>query len=156
MPQRQASFHAHGLFRIEGACFRPQSFSHMDLAELHPYYQVDDLGTVDERLAGKGVRLRGLIDKVGPDHGAHWMTVESADGEFCATLPLAETSRTAIVVYEKDAKPLSRDDGGPARFVIPYHPDRCANVKSLGRIVLSKEPGRDTRPSTKAASKPPR
>ena len=55
--------------------------------------------------------------------------------------------RTAVVIYEKKGKPLGREDGGPVRFVIPYFHDKCANVKGAVHMVLSQEPGRDTRPS---------
>lgn len=147
MPPAKLARNPHGLFSIEGDCLRPQSFSYLDLCELHSDYQVDDLALVDERLAGKGVRLRKLIDIAGPGHGCEYLTIESADGEFAASLPLGEISRTAVLVYEKSGKPLSRDDGGPVRFVVPFHPDNCVNVKGLGRILISREPGRDTRPS---------
>jgi DMSO/TMAO reductase YedYZ molybdopterin-dependent catalytic subunit len=152
MVRRRAPRNPHGILAIEGECERPASFSYLDLADVHPYYQVADLSSVDERLVGRGVRLRSLIDQVGPGRGARWMTVESADGGFSACLPLEEIRRTGIVVYEKDGRPLSVDDGGPVRFVIPYSTDRCANVEALGRIVISSKPGKDTRPSTAAAS----
>lgn len=152
MTHRQAARNPHGLFSIEGECLRPRAFSRLDLAELHSDYQVEDVGLVDETLAGKGVRLRKLIDLVGPEPGAGWLTVESADGSFSATLPLHETGRTAMIVYEKDGQPLAREDGGPARFVIPYFADRCANVKAVGKLIVTRSPGRDTRPSGKAGS----
>ncbi|MHC4846398.1 MAG: molybdopterin-dependent oxidoreductase [Planctomycetota bacterium] len=148
MPRKPAK-NPHGLFTIEGDCLRPRSFSYLDLKEIHSDYQVDDLSLVDERLSGVGVRLRKLIDIAGPGYGCEYMTVESADGEFAASLPLGEISRTAVLVYEKGGAPLERDDGGPVRFVVPYHPDNCVNVKGLGRILISKTPGRDTRPSQK-------
>jgi len=107
----------------------------------------NNVSLVDEQLAGKGVRLRKLIDIAGPGHGCKYMTVESADGEFAASLPLGEISRTAVLIYESGGKPLEREGGGPVRFVVPHHPDRCVNVKGLGRILVSREPGRDTRPS---------
>jgi DMSO/TMAO reductase YedYZ molybdopterin-dependent catalytic subunit len=139
---------SHSLFTIEGDCQRPQSISRLDLQEVHPYYQVADLATVDETLSGKGVRLRKLIDMAGPGYGTAWLTFESIEG-FTACLPLAEVSRTGIIQYEQGGKPLTPEDGGPARLVVPYYPDKCANVKSLARIVISKEPVKDTRPSGK-------
>lgn len=148
MPRRQAPPNAHGILTIDGECERPTRFSYLDLKQIHPYYQVADMSLVDERLAGRGVRLRGLIDLAGPTCGTGWMTVHSADGKFSACLPLEEIRRTAIVVYEKGGRPLSIEDGGPARFVIPYYPDKCANVKAVGRIEISRKPGKDTRPST--------
>lgn len=134
---------------IEGECARPTAFSHHDLRSVHRYYQVDDLSKVDASLKGKGVRLRALIDQVGPDFEVRHVTVQSEDGAYSVCLPLDETSRTALVVYELGGKPLARDDGGPVRFVIPFHPDKCVNVKGATRIVLSEAPGKDTRPSNR-------
>lgn len=152
---RKAPRNPHGLFAIEGEVERPQSFSSLDLQEIHRYYQVPDLSLVDERLSGKAVRLRRLLDLVGPVYGTQYLTIESADGGFSASLPIAEVGRTALIVYERDGKPLPLDQGGPTRFLVPYHPDACVNVKALGRIVVSRKPGRDTRPSqTQGAAKP--
>jgi DMSO/TMAO reductase YedYZ molybdopterin-dependent catalytic subunit len=147
MSDKKAERTPHGLFVIEGECHRPQAFSLLDLQEIHPYYQIADLATVDETLAGRGVRLRKLVDIAGPDYGTQWLTFESIEG-FSACLPLDEISRTGIIVFEKGGKPLAPDEGGPTRLVVPYYPDKCANVKSLARIVVSKQPRKDTRPST--------
>jgi DMSO/TMAO reductase YedYZ molybdopterin-dependent catalytic subunit len=150
MPSRSnpAARTSHALFSIEGDCQRPQSFSWLDLQEVHKYYQVDDLATVDETLSGKGVRLRKLLDMAGPGYGTAWLTFESIEG-FTACLPLDEIGRTGIIQYEKGGKQLAVEDGGPARLIVPYFPDKCANVKALKRILISREPVKDTRPSTK-------
>jgi 2-dehydropantoate 2-reductase len=135
---------------IEGACARPRAFSHYDLGAIHEYYQVDDISKVDARLAGKAVRLRALVDLVGPDFHAKYITIESEDGAFSVSLPLDETIRTALVVHELKKKPLTREDGGPVRFLIPFFADKCANVKGAARMTLSETPGRDTRPSNRS------
>ncbi len=140
----------HGLFTVEGACWRPRAFTHYELSQLHTDYQIPDLAKVDERQVGTGIRLRKLIDLAGPDHGTRYMTVESADGQYAVSLPMQEIMRTAVIVYEKGGKPLEPEDGGPARFLIPFFHDNCANVKSIGRILISKQPGRDTRPSNRS------
>lgn len=139
----------HALFTIEGDCQRPQGFSLLDLQDIHPYYQVADLATVDETLSGRGVRLRKLVDLAGPGFGTQWLTFESIEG-FSACLPLEEIARTGVIVFEEGGKPLPPEHGGPARLVVPYFPDKCANVKSLARIVISREPRKDTRPSSKS------
>ena len=150
MPANKLVRSPHALFTIEGECHRPQGFSLLDLQEIHPYYQIADLATVDETLSGRGVRLRKLVDLAGPGYGTHWLSFESIEG-FSACLPLDEIARTGVIQYEKGGKPLAPDDGGPARLVVPYYPDKCANVKALARIVISREPRKDTRPSTQAA-----
>ena len=147
MPFRKASRNTRAIITIEGACNRPQGFTYHDLASCHSDYQIDDLAKVDENLWGKAVRLRALVDMAGPLMYAKYLTVESEDGKFAASLPLAETQRTAVIVYDKGGKPLEREDGGPVRFVIPFSPDKCANVKGATKITLSETPGRDTRPS---------
>lgn len=134
---------------IEGSCARPRAFTHFDLGDIHEYYQVDDISKVDARLVGKAVRLRSLVDLVGPEFHAKYITIESEDGQYSVSLPLDETIRTALVVYELKGKPLSREDGGPVRFFIPFFGDKCAAVKGATRMTLSEVPGRDTRPSNK-------
>ena len=134
---------------IEGVCARPRAFTTFDLSDIHEYYQVDDISKVDARLKGKAVRLRKLIDLVGPDFHAKHIIIESEDGKYSVSLPLAETMRTALVVYELKKKPLSRDDGGPLRFLIPFSGDACTSVKGAARMPLSEQPGKDTRPANK-------
>jgi len=147
MPHRKAPRKPGAALVIEGDCARPTAFTHYDLGQIHPDYQVDDVSKVDQRLEGKAVRLRKLVDIVGPGFYSKFITVESEDGKFSASLPLDETMRTAIVIYEKKGKPLDRDSGGPVRFVIPFHPDKCTAVKGAVHMVISEQPGRDTRPS---------
>jgi len=151
MAYKKAPLNPHGLLKIEGDVLRPTTFSRLDLRELHRYYQIEDLSKVDARLSGRGVRLRKLIDIAGPAYGTRFITVESLDGRFSASFPIEEISKTGVIVYEtKAGDPLTPDDGGPARLIVPFHADKCANVKSVGRMVISRERGRDTRPSTAA------
>ncbi len=149
MKQQQASRNPHGILWVEGECIRPQHFSFLDLAEVHRYYQVPDVSKVDERYTGRAVRLRKLIDLVGPGNDARWITAESEDGKFSVCLPLEEVAPTALVIYGVGDKALDRSEGGPARYLVPFHPDNCTAVKGLARLVISCEQGRDTRPSTK-------
>ncbi|GJM20950.1 MAG: hypothetical protein DHS20C15_08650 [Planctomycetota bacterium] len=146
---KKAKSNPRSILTIEGACTRPRAFTYHDLASAHSDYQVDDLAKVDERLAGKAVRLRTLIDQAGPTMHAAWLTVESEDGKFSASLPLDDARRTAVIVYDLAGKPLERGDGGPVRFIIPFFDDKCANVKGSTRLTISEEQGRDTRPSNK-------
>jgi DMSO/TMAO reductase YedYZ molybdopterin-dependent catalytic subunit len=153
MPFRKAPSNSRGVLTIEGECARPTSFSYHDMASLHSDYQVPDVSKIDERLKGSAVRLRALIDMVGPDRSAKWLTVESEDGKFFVSLPLRDSSETALMIIGIGKQPLERDAGGPVRFIIPFHPDDCTKVKGARRISLTSERGRDTRPSTAAEHK---
>ena len=86
---------------------------------------------------------------MGPDFHAKHIIIESEDGKYSVSIPLAETMRTALVVYELKKKTLSRDDGGPLRFLIPFSGDACTSVKGAARMTLSEQPGKDTRPAHK-------
>ncbi|MFT7463973.1 MAG: DMSO/TMAO reductase YedYZ molybdopterin-dependent catalytic subunit [Pseudohongiellaceae bacterium] len=153
MPFRKAPANTHGILTIEGECARPTAFSYHDMANLHIDYQVPDVSKIDARMKGTAVRLRGLIDIAGPVMAAKWLTVESEDGKFSASLPLREASETALIIYGQGKKPLERDGGGPVRFIIPFHPDNCTKVKGASKISLTAEKGKDTRPSTAAEHK---
>jgi DMSO/TMAO reductase YedYZ molybdopterin-dependent catalytic subunit len=153
MPFRKASSNPHGVLIIEGECARPATFSYHDMESLHSDYQVPDVSKIDQRLKGSAIRLRALIDIVGPDRSAQWLTVESEDGKFFVSLPLRDASETALMVFMLGKAPLERSAGGPVRFIIPFHPDDCTKVKGVRRITLTAEQGRDTRPSTAAEHK---
>lgn len=100
--------------------------------------------------------LRDLLARAGVRSDASWITVESDDASFAASVPL-DAVREAVIVYALDGKPLPREKGGPFRLLIPDSArcgtaeiDKCANVKSVGVLRLETERGRDVRPSTKA------
>jgi DMSO/TMAO reductase YedYZ molybdopterin-dependent catalytic subunit len=93
---------------------------------------------VDERLSGRGVRLRTLIDQAGPGYGTAWLTIESLNG-FRACVPLADIARTGVVVFEQGGKPLTIEGGGPARLIVPYLPGPAADVPALSRLVISRQ-----------------
>ena len=66
--------------------------------------------------------------------------------------------RNALVAYRLDNEPLPEKKGGPFRFLIPNveecaigEVDACANVKFLGEIRFSTQPGEDNRPTSKAS-----
>lgn len=147
MALSKAPVKSNAVLVIEGDCARPAAFSFHDLRSIHEDYQVPDAAKVDQRLKGSAVRLRALLDLVGPGWHSRWLTVESEDGKFSVSLPLEETRASALVVYGLKNKPLERSDGGPVRFVVPFHPDDCTRVKGATRLIVSEERGRDTRPA---------
>ena len=141
--------------RIEGEVSTPHTFSFNDLTRLPD--QIADVGQFVPGRNGGGVRLRSLLDQVSPADSAHYITLESSDGKFSASLPITAV-HDAIVAYRLGDAPLPTKKGGPFRFFIPDveeceigEVDACANVKFLGRLCLSHEPGRDVRPTSPAS-----
>lgn len=138
--------------RIEGEVKAPQRFSFDDLRQLSG--QVEDIGQFVSGREGSGVRLQSVLDRVGPKGTVKYITLESTDGKFSASVPL-DTVRDAIIAYRLEDNPLPAKKGGPFRFFIPNveecaigEVDACANVKFLGRMHLSQEAGKDNRPTS--------
>jgi DMSO/TMAO reductase YedYZ molybdopterin-dependent catalytic subunit len=121
--------------------------------------QIDDVATLVPGRSGGAVRLVSLLDAVQPWPEATHITVESNDGSFSASVPLAAVIDSAVVLYRLGARALPEQQGGPFRFLITDAQacatggaDLCANVKFVRRIALSAGPGRDTRPGDGNAS----
>lgn len=116
--------------------------------------QIADVGTLIPGRVGAAVRLQAILDHVEPASDLDYLTIESTDGGFAASVPLAAL-RNAIIAYRLGNGPLPEDKGGPLRFLIPNDEgcatggaDACANVKFVGTLRLTRGPGRDTRPAT--------
>lgn len=138
--------------RIEGEVGQVRSFSFTDLTTLPD--QVTDISQLIPGREGGGVRLRSLLDQVHPAADATYITLKSTDGKFSASVPL-EAVQDAIIAYRLGAEPLPEKKGGPFRFFIPNVEecaiggvDACANVKFLGTMQLSHNPGADNRPTS--------
>jgi DMSO/TMAO reductase YedYZ molybdopterin-dependent catalytic subunit len=115
--------------------------------------QIEDISTMVPGRTGSGVRLASLIAAVQPLPEATDITVESNDGSFSASVPLAAVVESGVVLYRLGVQALPEQQGGPFRFLITDAQacatggaDLCANVKFVGRLALSAGPGRDTRP----------
>jgi 2-dehydropantoate 2-reductase len=136
---------------ICGQVRQPVRFDFEALAQLPG--QIEDIATLVPGRTGGGVRLAALLDAVQPQPEATNLTVESRDGSFSASVPLAAVRESGVVLYHLGRQPLPEGQGGPFRFLITDAQtcatggvDLCANVKFVARIELSNSPGRDTRP----------
>jgi 2-dehydropantoate 2-reductase len=98
---------------------------------------------------GEAIRVRALLNvatcKIGADH----VTFHSSDGQYAASLHLTEAAENGLLIYKRDGRPLSKDEGGPFRLVTPGLGDWCANVKGVTRIEFTVGPGKDTRPASR-------
>jgi 2-dehydropantoate 2-reductase len=136
---------------IGGQVQQPGKFDFEALTRLPG--QIEDIAALVPGRMGGGVRLASLLAAVQPQLEAIYLTVESDDGSFSASVPLAAAVESGVVLYRLGWQALPAQQGGPFRFLITDAQacatggaDLCANVKGVGRITLSTAPGRDTRP----------
>jgi DMSO/TMAO reductase YedYZ molybdopterin-dependent catalytic subunit len=134
-----------------GQVQQPGAFDFEALAQLSG--QIEEISALVPGRSGGGVRLASLLTAVRPRPEATHLTVESSDGGFSASVPLSAVVGSGVVLYRLGTQALPAQQGGPFRFLIMDAQtcatggvDLCANVKFVGRIVLSAGPGRDTRP----------
>jgi hypothetical protein len=137
---------------IEGLVAGTRSLDAQALASLAG--QVADVSTLAPDREGVAVRLSSVLDAAGLSDDARFITIH-AEGNYSASVPLEAVKDHAILIYGLGGAPLPHDKGGPIRFFIPDvaacqtdEVDQCANVKYVQRIVLSADPGQDTRPKT--------
>ena len=140
---------------VEGEVRSPQAFGFAELRALAE--QIEDVSQLVPGRAGSAVRLQAVLEQVGPKETVRYITLESTDGKFSASVPL-EAVQEGIIAYRLNDTSLPENKGGPYRFFIPNvaechvdEVDACANVKFLGRIHLSHEKGRDVRPTSPQA-----
>lgn len=138
--------------RIEQEGKPAQELNFQQLTELEG--QIDDVASLIPGRVGGAVTLQSILARLQPDQELNYLTVESTDGGFAASVPL-DALRQAIIAYRIGNNPLPRDKGGPLRFLIPNDDgcatggaDACANVKFVGTLRLTKGRGKDTRPTT--------
>jgi DMSO/TMAO reductase YedYZ molybdopterin-dependent catalytic subunit len=115
--------------------------------------QIEDVAVLVPGRTGGGVRLASLLEVVQPQPQVTHLTIESTDGSFSASVPLAAVVDSGVLLYRLGDQALPEQQGGPFRFLITDAQacatggaDLCANVKFVGRIALSDALGRDTRP----------
>lgn len=143
------------VLEIHGQVAQPGAFNFAALSQLPE--QIDDISRLVPGRQGGGVRLAALLTAVQPQPEAAYLTLESSDGSFSASVPLAAVVYSAVVLYRLGSQALPAPLGGPFRFLIPDAQtcasggvDLCANVKFVGRIMIGDKPGRDTRPLSPA------
>ena len=96
---------------------------------------------------GRGVSAGALLEASGPRGG--FVSVESDDGQYRASIPLEELAAKGVVVYGLGADSLPQERGGPFRILVPEGRTLCWNVKGVGemRVTACPEPDRRARQS---------
>jgi len=81
---------------VGGAVQQPTRFDFAALAGLSG--QVEDISALVPGRTGGGVRLESLLAAVQPHPEATYLTVESADGSFSASVPLSAVVDSGVVL----------------------------------------------------------
>ena len=136
-----------GRIRIEGAVVQSVSLDRAAIAALPAEHHLE-VSTVMPGMQGRGIRLKGLLDIPALAIEADHVAFHASDGNYSACLTLQQAREHGVLVYELDGAALPEKKGGPFRLVTPGLGDLCANVKGVGRIEITKGPGRDTRQTT--------
>lgn len=129
---------------IGGLVKSPRSFSLGDLQALPAITSERTLHCISNPIGGDlignilwtGVPFRALLERVGVQAGARWVTWRAADG-YVESLPLRDVyDSDVLLVYAANGAPLERKHGFPLRVLIP---DRLGmkQPKWLTQIELS-------------------
>jgi 2-dehydropantoate 2-reductase len=133
--------------RIDGAVVQPVSLDRAAITALPAAHHLDVPEVMPGR-RGRGIRLKSLLDIPTLAIEADHVVVHAADGNYAVCLTLQQARDHGVLVYELDGAALPEGKGGPFRLVTPGLGDLCANVKGVGRIEITKGPGRDPRQTT--------
>ena len=141
------------VLRIDGEVEKSRELTFTDLAAIDASHQVIDVSQFDPKRRGDAVKLSGLLESVGANRSAKYISLHSTRDDFHASIPLAPVRDRAFLIYRLNGAPLDVTAGGPFRFYIPDHAachtdeiDECANVKFVDHIELTAERGFDNRP----------
>jgi len=110
--------------RIGGMVAHPVELTYADLLALPHTRQVSDFHCVTgwsvPAVQWGGVRFADLLAAARPLPGAGAATFVSAERPYVDSLTLAQLAAPdAMLAYQMDGRPLSRDHGAPARVVMP-------------------------------------
>jgi DMSO/TMAO reductase YedYZ molybdopterin-dependent catalytic subunit len=130
--------------RIDGLVEHPRELSYHDLLALPRAEQTSDFHCVTgwsvPGVHWAGVRFADLLAEVKPLPSAHALTFFSAEHPYNDSLTLAQAlSPDAMLAYEMDGEPLTRDHGAPARLVMPQMYG-YKGVKWVAQINLTSKP----------------
>src|SRR6266516_5006168 len=130
--------------RIDGLVERPRELGYAELLALPQTSEVRDFHCVTgwsvPNVHWRGVRLRHVLDAVGPLPAAGALRFVSAEIPYEDSLTLAQARLADVLLAtHMDGRPLSRAHGAPVRLVIPEMYG-YKGVKGVERIELTGQP----------------
>lgn len=126
--------------RVTGMVERPLELSLDHVEKLPKVSLVRDFHCVTgwsvRSVKWEGVSLKLIIDMAGPQEGARWVIASGLDG-YTSVVPLEDfTSDEALLVLKINGRPLSIEQGYPARIFVP-HLYGWKSVKWVNRVELT-------------------
>jgi DMSO/TMAO reductase YedYZ molybdopterin-dependent catalytic subunit len=130
--------------QIDGLVDRPVTLDYRQLRALPRAERISNFHCVTgwsvKNVHWAGVRFHDLLATAGVQPNATALTFTSAEKPYVDTLELKQAALAdAMLAYEMDGKPLSRDHGAPVRVVIPEMYG-YKNVKWVERITVTADP----------------
>jgi DMSO/TMAO reductase YedYZ molybdopterin-dependent catalytic subunit len=127
--------------RIDGLVERPVELTYAQLRGLPRAEQVSDFHCVTgwsvDGVRWRGVRFAALLDLARPRPAARALTFASAEDPYVDSLTLEQLrAPDAMLAYDMDGAPLTREHGAPARVVMPRMYG-YKGVKWLRRITVT-------------------
>lgn len=98
--------------------------------------RLNDIGSVVPERSGEAVSVESVLAAAGLNGSETKATFKSGE-DFSADINLAVVRNKGWLVFWLDGQPLPARYGGPIRLFIPEIDDRCANVKSVDRLILA-------------------
>lgn len=117
------------------------------LVEKPDEWGMDDLAGLSGQVTGaegRGVSAGALLEASGPRGG--FVSVESCDGGYRASIPIEELSAKGVVVYGLGGESLPLEKGGPFRMLVSGGRTLCWNVKGVGEMRVTAQPEPDSVP----------
>ena len=96
--------------------------------------KIPDIGVHVPDRSGEAIPVRSVLTAAQVEDGAT-ATFRSGD-DFSADVDLETVKDLGWMVIRMDGNPLPARFGGPIRLFIPGIDDRCANVKSIDRLII--------------------
>jgi DMSO/TMAO reductase YedYZ molybdopterin-dependent catalytic subunit len=129
---------------VDGLVERPRTFTMAELQALPRADQVTDFHCVTgwsvPQVHWAGVRFDDLLAAVGVSPAAGAIEFASAERPYVDSLTLQQArAPDAMLAYEMDHGPISREHGAPARLVVPQMYG-YKGVKWVQRITLTAQP----------------
>lgn len=129
---------------IDGLVEQPQTLTYADLRSLPRADQRSDFHCVTgwsvPGVRWAGVRFADLLADARPLPGGRALTFVSAEDPYTDSLTLRQAmTPQAMLAYEMDGRPLTREHGAPTRVVLPQMYG-YKNVKWVQRITVTDRP----------------